>query len=66
VAVVAPVPVTASVIAVVTGVALGADLATVLPYTLAGVSSDRAGLTTGLYVAGAMAGSQLARWLWPH
>jgi hypothetical protein len=66
VAVLAPGPVTASVIAVVTGVALGAHLATVLPYTLAGVSSDRAGLTTGLYVAGAMAGSQLARWLWPH
>jgi hypothetical protein len=56
-------PIAAGVVAVVIGVALGAHLATVLPYALAGASSARAGLATGRYVAGAMLGSQVVRWL---
>ena len=55
-------PIAAGVVAVVTGAALGAHMATVFPYALAGASSARAGLATGLYVAGAMLGSQVVRW----
>jgi hypothetical protein len=57
-------PVTAGIVAAVTGIGLGAHLASALPFALAGASPGRAGIATGLYVAGAMLGSQVVRWLW--
>ena len=55
--------VTAMLVAVAVGAALGLHLAAALPFALAGESPGRAGLAAGLYLGGAMAGSQLAGWL---
>jgi hypothetical protein len=49
----------AIVIAMVTGLGLGLHLGTALPFLLRRASSERAGLTTGLYVGGAMLGARL-------
>ncbi len=50
-------------IAVVTGLGLGLHLATALPFALSSAPTGRAGLTTGLYVAGAMLGSRVVHTL---
>jgi hypothetical protein len=54
-------PVGALAVVAVTGLGLGLHLATALPFALARASSGRAGLSTGLYVGGAMLGSQVVR-----
>jgi Na+/melibiose symporter-like transporter len=46
-------------VAVVTGAGLGLHLATALPFALSSSPTGRAGLTTGLYVAGSMLGSRI-------
>jgi hypothetical protein len=56
-------PIAACGLALVTGVALGAVLVSALPYALGDAAIGRAGLATGLYVAGAMLGAQVVRWL---
>ncbi|HXJ34708.1 MAG TPA: hypothetical protein VMS22_11810 [Candidatus Eisenbacteria bacterium] len=48
-------------VAIVAGAALALHLTTALPFTLSAQPEGRAGLGTGLYVGGAMVGSQLAR-----
>jgi hypothetical protein len=56
-------PIAAGGVAIVTGVALGAVMVAALPYALGAASIAHAGLATGLYVAGAMLGAQVVRWL---
>jgi hypothetical protein len=56
-------PIAAWGVAIVMGVALGAVLVSALPYALGDAAIARAGLATGLYVAGAMLGAQVVRWL---
>lgn len=53
----------ALVLATITGAALALHLATALPFSLSAQAPGRAGLATGLYVGGAIVGSQLARLL---
>jgi hypothetical protein len=51
-------------VALAAGVGLGLHLATALPFTLSARPAGRAGLVSGLYVAGAAAGSAMVRsWL---